>query len=38
MEKLCRKHQKLAPEPFLILLNNTKQPLHERNSFKNQVF
>ena len=25
-------HQKLAPNPFLILLNNPKQPLHTRNS------
>ena len=31
-------HQKLAPDPFLILLNNLKQPLHARNSFKNEVF
>ena len=31
-------HQKLAPDPFLILLNNPKQPLHARNSFKNQIF
>ena len=31
-------HQKLAPDPFLILLNNPKQPLHARNSFKNKVF
>ena len=30
--------QKLAPDPFLILLNNPKQPLHTRNSFKNKVF
>ena len=30
--------QKLAPDPFLILLNNQKQPLHTRNSFKNKVF
>ena len=27
-------HQKLAPDPFLILLNNPKQPLQARNSFK----
>ena len=27
-------HQKLVPEPFLILLNNPKQPLHARNHFK----
>ena len=25
-------HQKITPDPFLILLNNPKQPLHERNS------
>ena len=30
--------QKLVPEPFLILLNNPKQPLHARNSFKNKKF
>ena len=28
-------HQKLAPDPFLIFINNPKQPLHERNSLKN---
>ena len=27
-------HQMLAPDPFLILLNNPKQPLHARNSLK----
>ena len=31
-------HQKVAPDPFLILLNNQKQPLHVRNYFKNKVF
>ena len=31
-------HQKLAPDPFSILLNNLKQPLHAINSFKNKVF
>ena len=31
-------HQKLAPDPFLILLNNPKQPLHARNSFENKIF
>ena len=31
-------HQKLAPDPFLILLNNPKQPLHARNSFKKRYF
>ena len=30
--------QKLAPDPFLILLNNAKPPLHARNYFKNKVF
>ena len=39
MERSCLNvHQKLAPDPFLILLNNLKQPLHARNSFKNKVF
>ena len=28
-------HQKLFPDPFLILVNNPKQPLyHARNSFE----
>ena len=27
-------HQKLAPDSFLILLNDPKQPFHVRNSFK----
>ena len=31
-------HQKLAPDPFWILLNNPKQLLHARNSFKNKIF
>ena len=31
-------HQKLAPDPFLILLNNPKQPLHARNSFKSKRY
>ena len=31
-------HQKLDPDPFSILLNNPKQSLHARNSFKNKVF
>ena len=31
-------YQKLIPDPFLILLNNAKQPLHARNSFTNQIF
>ena len=26
-----------SPSPFLILVNNSKQPLHPRNSFKNKV-
>ena len=30
-------HQKLVPDPFLILVSNTKQPLHARNSFKNKI-
>ena len=35
MEKSC---QKLVLDSFLILVNNPKQPLHARNSFKNKIF
>ena len=31
-------HQKLVLDPFLILVNNQKQPLHARNSFKKRYF
>ena len=31
-------HQKLVPDPCLILVNNSKLPLHARNSFKNKIF
>ena len=31
-------YQKLAPDSILLLLNNPKQPLHARNSFKSKVF
>ena len=31
-------HQKLVPDPFLILLYHLKQPLHTRSSFKNKKF
>ena len=31
-------HQKMVPDPFLNLLNNPKQPLHERSSLKNNMF
>ena len=31
-------HQNLAPNTFLILLNNLKHPLHTRNSFKIRYF
>ena len=31
-------HQKLVPDPFLILVNNPKQPLHAINSFENKIF
>ena len=30
-------HQELDPDAFLILLNNPKQPLHARISFKNKI-
>ena len=39
MEKSCKNVlQKLVPDPFLILVNNPKQPLHARNYFKNKIF
>ena len=31
-------YQKLVPDPFLILVNNPKQPLHARNCLKNKMF
>ena len=31
-------YQKVVSDPFLIWLNNPKQPLHAKNSFKNKVF
>ena len=31
-------HQKLVPDPFLILVNNPKQLLHAKNSFENKIF
>ena len=31
-------HQKLVPDSILILINNPKQPLHAKNSFKNEIF
>ena len=31
-------HEKLAPDPFLILLNNPKHPFGTINSFKSKVF
>ena len=31
-------HQKLLPDPFLILVNNPKQPLHARNYFETRYF
>ena len=31
-------HQKLVPDPFCILVNNPKQPLHARNSCENKIF
>ena len=39
METSCRKcAQKLVPDPFLILVNNPKQPMHARSSFKIKIF
>ena len=31
-------HQTLISDPFLILVNNPKQPLHASNSFTNRIF
>ena len=28
----------LVPDPFFVLINNQKQPLHAKNSFKNKIF
>ena len=30
-------HQELVPDLFSILVNNPKQPLHARDSFKNKM-
>ena len=39
MEKYAENvDQKLAPDPFFILVNNPKQPLHASNYFKNKIF
>ena len=31
-------HQKLVPNPFLIVVNKSKQPLLSKNSSKNMIF
>ena len=39
MEKSCGKCVlKAVPDPFFILLNNPKQLMHARNTFKNRIF
>ena len=39
MEKSCKIcAPKADPRLFLILVNNHKEPLHARNSFKNKIF
>ena len=39
MEKPCGKYiPKANPGPSLLLVNNPKQPLHERNYFTNRMF
>ena len=30
-------HQKLVLNPYFVLVNNRKQPLHARNSFKDKI-
>ena len=37
-KKVENVHQKLIPDPFLILINNPKQASHVGNSFTNQIF
>ena len=31
-------HHKLVPDSFFILVTNPKQPLHAKNSLKNDIF
>ena len=31
-------HQKIVPHPLLVLVNNPKQKLRARNSFKSKIF
>ena len=39
MEKSCQKcATKASPRPLFILVNNPKEPLDARNSFKNKIF
>ena len=39
IENVCRKcAQKIDSDPFLILVNSLKQPLHARKSFQNKIF
>ena len=39
IEKTCKNvHQKLVPDPFFISIDNPKQPLPARNSFKSKIF
>ena len=30
-------HQKLVPDPFLVLVNNPKQQVHAKNCFKKDI-
>ena len=36
VQRICTKSP--LPDPFLILVNNPKHPLHARNSFRNKIF
>ena len=38
MENAANVHQKVIPDPVLILVNNPKQQLHARNSLKTKIF
>ena len=38
MEDTENVHRKLIPDPFLILVNSPKQPLHVTNYFESKIF
>ena len=38
VEKSCGKYAPKVPDPFIVLVNNPKQPLHAGNSFEKKIF